>query len=238
MPASSVGFTMHLPDMLLALGIALLSLLLLMNLRFRLARRGTDRTPATGRSHGSSAEPRAESAIRNPAHRSSAVLSDSLVDIFDVAKELLAQIETRSRTLEVLICQADDRLKKLDQAIDDHVGASISPGKAAAGDATPPCGHDAEALGTATRIGRIPFQYGTLSQRSSENNQSGGNHSQSNGVSKMRSANTGDADAPQPVEPLLVNVYELADRGQSVVEIARNLDEQIGKVELILALRQ
>jgi hypothetical protein len=33
-------------------------------------------------------------------------------------------------------------------------------------------------------------------------------------------------------------VYELADGGRDPVEIARALDEQIGKVELILALRE
>lgn len=41
-----------------------------------------------------------------------------------------------------------------------------------------------------------------------------------------------------PADPLVRKVYELADAGQPIIEIARQLDEQIGKVELILALRQ
>ncbi len=39
------------------------------------------------------------------------------------------------------------------------------------------------------------------------------------------------------MDPLIRAVYELADEGRAVVEIARELDEQIGKVDLILALR-
>jgi hypothetical protein len=48
---------------------------------------------------------------------------------------------------------------------------------------------------------------------------------------------------PDPFEeaapdPLTRSVYELADNGHEPVDIAQRLDEQIGKVELILALRQ
>lgn len=39
------------------------------------------------------------------------------------------------------------------------------------------------------------------------------------------------------VDPLAREVYQLADSGKSPVEIASALEEQVGKVELILALR-
>jgi type VI protein secretion system component VasK len=39
------------------------------------------------------------------------------------------------------------------------------------------------------------------------------------------------------IDPLARSVYELADAGRSSVEIAQELDEQVGKVDLILALR-
>lgn len=45
-------------------------------------------------------------------------------------------------------------------------------------------------------------------------------------------ARTTDAD------PLAARIYDLADQGMPAVEIARSLDQQTGKVELILALRQ
>jgi hypothetical protein len=44
--------------------------------------------------------------------------------------------------------------------------------------------------------------------------------------------------APEPpADPLTRAVYELADRGRNAIDIARELDEQVGKIELILALR-
>ena len=39
------------------------------------------------------------------------------------------------------------------------------------------------------------------------------------------------------MDPLAEQIYELADAGRTPVEIAQDLDEQVGKVELILALR-
>lgn len=39
-------------------------------------------------------------------------------------------------------------------------------------------------------------------------------------------------------DPLSARVYDLADQGLPTVEIARTLDQQTGKVELILALRK
>lgn len=40
-----------------------------------------------------------------------------------------------------------------------------------------------------------------------------------------------------PRDPLSEKVYSLADQGHSALSIARELDEQTGKIELILALR-
>ncbi len=44
--------------------------------------------------------------------------------------------------------------------------------------------------------------------------------------------------ADEPDDPLTRDVYRLADEGNDSIEIARQLDEHVGKVELILALRQ
>lgn len=41
-----------------------------------------------------------------------------------------------------------------------------------------------------------------------------------------------------PADPLAASVYKLADAGHESVEIAKKLNEEIGKVELILALRR
>ncbi len=42
---------------------------------------------------------------------------------------------------------------------------------------------------------------------------------------------------PLPLDPLTESVYELADTGYQPVQIAQELHEQVGKVELILSLR-
>lgn len=39
------------------------------------------------------------------------------------------------------------------------------------------------------------------------------------------------------LDPLTRSVYSLADFGRTTIEIAQELDEQVGKVELILSLR-
>jgi hypothetical protein len=68
------------------------------------------------------------------------------------------------------------------------------------------------------------------------------------GETPAETGNTFDAprlklatDAVRPAasdDPLARDVYALADAGKSSVEIARKLNEQVGKVELILALRK
>ena len=42
---------------------------------------------------------------------------------------------------------------------------------------------------------------------------------------------------PLSLDPLTQSVYELADTGYESIQIAQELDEQVGKVELILSLR-
>ncbi|MBI1369900.1 MAG: hypothetical protein GC162_14755 [Planctomycetes bacterium] len=60
---------------------------------------------------------------------------------------------------------------------------------------------------------------------------------------KTAAAQAIDAAAEPPAPPpapdvLSQRIYQLADAGKSSVQIAKQLDEQVGKVELILALRQ
>jgi hypothetical protein len=46
------------------------------------------------------------------------------------------------------------------------------------------------------------------------------------------------AGTPEALDPFTRSVHELADEGLDPVEIARRLDEQTGKIELVLALRR
>jgi len=56
--------------------------------------------------------------------------------------------------------------------------------------------------------------------------------------STKREAAGDEIAAEDEADPLAENIYRLADEGHDPGEIARRLDEHIGKVELILALRQ
>ncbi len=47
-----------------------------------------------------------------------------------------------------------------------------------------------------------------------------------------------DEPPPPPTDPLTRSVHDLADQGLTPVAIAQKLDEHVGKVELILALRR
>ena len=49
---------------------------------------------------------------------------------------------------------------------------------------------------------------------------------------------TGSSNDQASVDPLTRSVYELADQGHDASQIARQLNEHVGKVELILALRR
>lgn len=51
------------------------------------------------------------------------------------------------------------------------------------------------------------------------------------------SAMAPDAIRYEAADPVAVDVYRLADEGRTALEIAKELDEHTGKVELILALR-
>jgi hypothetical protein len=63
----------------------------------------------------------------------------------------------------------------------------------------------------------------------------------SDAAERSREAASGQVEIETTVgspDPLAENIYQLADAGKDPGEIARQLDEHIGKVELILALRQ
>ena len=54
---------------------------------------------------------------------------------------------------------------------------------------------------------------------------------------KPQATSVSEARDPEPTDSLRRAIYALADSGRSPVEISRELDEHIGKIELILALR-
>lgn len=226
MPSSTTfGFSEHLPGLLMAAGVSLLSFLLLMNLRFKLSRRAASRhiSPAfaAGLPAGPSARFDADPEVHPPARRGAAesraarpaAVDDSqIVAAHESVRLLIRELDTRCRTLEILLRQADERIRQLEDSLDERVGASISPTRTALSERP------------RKAAGAEPVRSGERAALAEE----------APAVEVLASA---DRFASLPPDPLSASVYELADRGRSAVEIARSLDEQIGKVELILALR-
>ncbi len=108
-------------------------------------------------------------------------LRSMMVELEDVTRQFSAQLDAKSRRLEQLIDQADQRIAAL-----------------------------------------------------------GGERAGPSGPAEDPTDN-GSADPPSAApdaDPLTRNVYQLADEGLGAGEIARRLEEHVGKVELILALRQ
>ena len=58
------------------------------------------------------------------------------------------------------------------------------------------------------------------------------------GATREEAVTPGEAAKPQPNDPKTAEIYALSDQGKSAHEIATTLEEHVGKVELILALRQ
>lgn len=226
MPSSTtLGFSEHLPALLLAAGIALLSFLLLMNLRLKLHQRAASRHISPAFAAGASGSHSNGLALgagfgltprRGAAHRAAdppTITDPVAVDAHQLLNRLMSELDTRSRTLEVLLRQADERIRQLEEALDERVGASISPTRTALSD---------------------------LGRRS---------HGDAAAAGLMEGADPDSVSRPHvevlppasrancTTDPLTASIYELADRGRSPLEIARHLDEQVGKVELILALR-
>ncbi len=130
-------------------------------------------------------------------------------ELVDTARRLAAQLDVKAARLEQLIVQADERIATLRRS----GGGAIPLATAFATDDTTPDGvSDDAAPDDAAPDAAAPDD--------------------------ETPARATPVPAGIPLDPLTTQVYELADGGHDPVAIAQTLDEQIGKVELILALRE
>jgi len=136
-----------------------------------------------------------------------------MAEILETVQELSARLNNRAVRLEQLIDEADRRLEQLSK----------------------PLSYSASQLDQSSMDApRDPDNEDSCLSSSNENQThvtaiNDEKHNQSSETSKTR-------EAP-PLDPLSKSVYELSDEGKDPVTIASELDEQVGKVELILALR-
>jgi len=140
-------------------------------------------------------------------------LREMMVELENVTRQFSSQLDARTRKLEKLIEEADRRIEALGQA--GAGGRSPEP---------------------------RPQPEPEPKSRSGAGSGDNGAGGAAGGEPASASDRAGDEAPPvdQPVEPTPVakKVYQLADAGCDAAQIARELNEHIGKVELILALRQ
>jgi len=120
-------------------------------------------------------------------------------DLYDNVQNVATHLEERTRSLTLLLAQAQKRIELLEELVTQSDRSDDLPDVAAA----------------------APIR--------ASSDVPSANHR----ITEVKQSDDGD----DPNDPLRRAIYEQADTGASPVQIARNLNEQIGKVELILALR-
>jgi hypothetical protein len=154
-------------------------------------------------------------------------LQTLMVEIEQMAKRLSSQIDTKAARLEKLLDQADQRIAELERA------------RGEAGE-SPRAGGERLHGGSQTDAGGQRGDEPSLNDASTAD----GPRRSVEEVEKAASvaaAPAGSAARSTPGaqdDPLTRSVYELADAGKAAPQIASELNEHTGKVELILALRR
>jgi hypothetical protein len=134
-------------------------------------------------------------------------LESLMVEIEQLAKRLGAQLDAKTVQLERLLDEADSRMA----AIQTRLQANRS---------NPPA-RDHAAVAPATEKADVTF----TSDPARRPNQ------------PDAAASPSASDLAAKDQALRQSIYDLTDQGRSPVQIAQQLDEHVGKVELILALR-
>jgi len=261
MPAI-LDLSQHLPSILITVSVVLLTILILLNLRRRIARRSQHIHPrelindirenATTESRAASLRSRASLMKKNQPITSDPTLmfdkdpTKAIVEFEAMVRRLTAHMDTRAAILDKLIHDADERIKRIRAITADLPGASISPTNLNITQETPP--QQNKPVNTNHHDPAVIIKHNTNLETEHNNNPTNNNHHTppknppTNNSTHPTNKNTSTTTPPQiptphPTNSLSDNIYELADRGLSSIAIARDLDEPIGKIELILALR-
>lgn len=142
-------------------------------------------------------------------------LEDVMVEIEQMAKRLSNHLDAKTIAIEKLITEADGKIHQLQDLVEKTAAASTTPNHA-----TPdhPLAHPHQAPKTHTSpVAPVP----SLVQNMDEPL-----------VPPELTSPISTTDA------MAQSIYVLADQGMDPIAIARELDEHVGKVELILALRR
>lgn len=148
-------------------------------------------------------------------------LEKAMVEAQEATRACAAQIGTRTAKLEALLDQADQRMQRMEQ-LAARLEALLERAYA-----EPPA---------AARPASVEVRHAPAPSRKESVSLGSGPHAGDPGAFFGKGAKIALAPA-EAADPLSRRVYGLADEGLGPADIAKRLDEQIGKVELILALR-
>ena len=178
---------------IMVLGIVMIAFILVISIRGKIARKNAARPDP----REAIAEARLRAETKN-------TLDVQKAELLETTQDLASRLATRSRQLEILIDEADQRIASL-----KTLGAGQTMPKA-----TP----------------SLPL---AISEAPVESKPPDPPDPEQLSIPQPRST------APAvPLDSLTESVYTLSDAGCNPIEIAGKLDEQVGKVELILALRR
>ena len=256
MPAI-LDLSQHLPSILITVSIVLLTLFILMNLRRRISTRSRAVNPrelieeTREKAVTQSRKASLQSSFMNQSkpNKASPILmfdkdpTKAIVEYDAMVRRLTAHMDTRIAILNKLIRDADERIKRARAITADLPGASISPTNlnTSPTDPQPEITITNNSNTNHTQNHHTPHQ-NTPSAEPSRMTQH--NHNHNHATTKNTTPSTGNNNISPPInhhhqqtDSLTSGIYELADRGLSPIAIAQDLDEHVGKVELILALR-
>ena len=144
-------------------------------------------------------------------HQTRGDLEQLMVELEQLTKRFSSQLDAKSMQLERLIDQADRRIEELRRLQGEDTSAPIDDGAADVSRASDTSSWPSDPGIDATATAAAPQAEAAAAQRT---------------------------PPAQPTDELTENVYRLADQGLDAAGIAHQLDEHIGKIELMLALRK
>jgi hypothetical protein len=211
-------------DALMLLGLGLIGLVVVLHLRrYRLEAGGAGGGGAGG-AGGAGLTPREQMERARQERALEGQLGEVMTGLEQAAQKLGAELDAKAARLEKLMAEADGRMARLEELTARAEAAARAGAPAAAMESPESAGFaDGPGAGGAGAFGAATAMPGADAV-----------------APPRRGGPTPLPPAPgeEPVDPVTRCVYELADKGLEPMAIARQLDQHIGKVELILALRE
>jgi len=163
-------------------------------------------------------------------------LQSLMVEIEQMAKRLSSQIDSKTLRLEKLLAEADRRIERLEQLTGQSTG---EPTRQA--DTDDPAMPSARAGENGNAPASTPADGADATDPPGDTSVADSRRGPGASPARATSSPASSTDPPPPGssdDPLTRSIYELADAGKAAQQIAAELNEHIGKVELILALRR